>query len=350
MITIFTVIEVFLVSTLVSYSVVPLCRKAAWAAGYLDQPRNNKVHARPTPLLGGVAIYAAFIVGLIATLNVGKEPKLLSIIMGSAILFIVGLVDDKIGMMPELKLMVQFLAAMSVVKAGIRMEFLDNYYLSTILTYLWLVGITNSFNLLDNMNGLSSGIAGIASIFFGVVMWTGNQPVMAVISFALAGGCLGFLKHNFPRANIFMGDTGSLVIGFILASLAVLGSWNTRFLTTSLMMPVIILAYPIFDTTLVTAMRFLEGRSIFQGGRDHSSHRLALLGLKRRGTVLVIFGICVTLGLGALLVQRLALKSAILVIVLIAAFMAGLGIRLAMVDTGRFGRRRRRKGIEQDKV
>ncbi len=346
MITIFTVVEVFLVAMLVSYSVVPLCRKAAWRLGYLDHPRGNKVHARPTPLLGGVAIYAAFIIGLVTALNPGNDPKILSIIMGSAILFVIGLVDDKIGMMPELKLLAQFLAAMSVVKAGIRMEFLQNYYLNTVLTYVWLVGVTNSFNLLDNMNGLSSGIAGIAGIFFGIVMWTSGQPAVAVMSFALAGSCLGFLKHNFPKANIFMGDTGSLVIGFILASIAVLGSWNTRFLTTSLMMPVIILAYPIFDTTLVTAMRLMEGRSVFQGGRDHSSHRLALLGLKRRRTVLVIFGICVMLGLGALLVQRLALKPAILVIALIAAFMAGLGIRLAMVDTGRFGRRRRKKGIE----
>lgn len=342
------IVEVFVVTTVISYIITPVIRKIAVSLDYMDHPRNNKVHAHPTALLGGVAIYAAFIVGLLITtpLDLAHNAKLMSIVIGSTFLVVIGLVDDRMGMMPEVKLLGQFLAAMVAIKAGIRVEFLHNYYLDTIFTYIWIVGITNSFNLLDNMNGLSAGIAVIAAVFFGIVMWTGHQPAAAVVAFALAGAGLGFLRHNFPKASIFMGDTGSLLLGYALATMAVLGSWSTKFLTTSLAMPVIILAYPIFDTTLVTVMRLAEGRSIFQGGKDHSSHRLALLGLKKKRAVLVIYGICVALGLSALVIQRLHITYAVYVIGAVALSMAALGVWLGMVDTGRFGRNKERVGLD----
>ena len=340
------IVEVLITTTLISYLITPLVRLVAFRTGYLDHPKNTKVHAHPTPLLGGVSIYIAFVIGLLTSANLAHDSKLLSILIGATFLLAVGLVDDRMGMMPEVKLLAQFIAAMVVIKSGVKVEFLHNYYLNTIFSYIWLVGITNSFNLLDNMNGLSAGIAVIAAFFFGSAMWISNQMNIALVAFALGGASLGFLKHNFPRASIFMGDTGSLVVGFILASSAIAGSWSTRFLTTSLAMPVIILAYPIFDTSVVTVMRLKESRSIFQGGLDHSSHRLALLGFKRRGTVLVIYGICVLLGLSALLIQKLALKSAIFVMLAVGILMAGLGVGLAMVDTGRFGRSKGKEKIE----
>lgn len=341
-----SVIEVFVLTLVISYIITPVVKNIAVKLKYIDHPKTNKVHAHPTALLGGVAIYASFIVGLLTTAGFTFDVRFISIIIGSTFLLVVGLVDDKMGMMPEVKLLGQFLAAMIVIKAGVRVEFLHNYYLDTLFTYLWIVGITNAFNLLDNMNGLSAGIAVIASIFFGIVMCTSGQIDVAVIAFALAGSGLGFLKHNFPKANIFMGDTGSLVLGFVLAALAVMGSWSTKFLTTSLAMPILILAYPIFDTMLVTIMRLIEGRSVFQGGRDHSSHRIALLGLKKIGAVLTIYGICIALGLSALLVQRLPLKSALALITGTAVLMLAFGIRLAYVDTGRFGRTKGKMDLE----
>lgn len=340
------IVEVFILTTVISYIITPVVRTIAIKLNYLDQPKVNKVHAHPTALLGGVAIYVAFIVGLLTTIGFSLDVRIMSIIIGSTFLLIVGLIDDKMGMMPEVKLLGQFLAAMIVIKSGIRVEFLHNYYLDTIFTYLWIVGITNSFNLLDNMNGLSAGIAVIASIFFGIVMCTGNQIEVSIVAFALAGAGLGFLRHNFPKANIFMGDTGSLVLGFVLATLAVMGSWSTKYLTTSLAMPILILAYPIFDTMLVTIMRLVEGRSIFQGGRDHSSHRMALLGFKKKRAVLSIYAICIALGVSALLVQMLPLKPALILIVGVAVFILILGVRLAMVDTGRFGRIKGNKKLE----
>lgn len=340
------VAESFILTTIVSYVITPVIRSIAFKLDYLDHPKTNKVHAHPTALLGGVAIYVAFVVGIISEVGFTIDAKLISILIGSTFLLAVGLVDDKMGMMPEVKLLGQFLAAMIVIKSGVRMEFVGNYYLSVIVTYIWIVGITNSFNLLDNMNGLSAGIAVIAAVFFGIVMCAGGHLSVAVASFALAGAGLGFLQHNFPKAKIFMGDTGSLVLGFVLASLAVMGSWGTKFLTTSLAMPLLILAYPIFDTTLVTVMRLIEKRSIFQGGRDHSSHRLALLGFKKKRAVLVIYSICAGLGLAALLMQKLPLREAVILIILVAAAMTALGIRLAFVDTGRFGRNKGNKELD----
>jgi len=339
------IVEVFITTTLVSYLIIPMIRTIAMRTGYVDHPKNNKVHAHPTALLGGVAIYIAFVAGIFTTLKFAQDPHLIAILIGATLLLVIGLIDDKMGMMPEVKLLAQFLAAMVVIKAGVRMDFLHNYYLSMILTYLWIVGMTNAFNLLDNMNGLSAGIATIAAFFFGIIMWGSGQTDIAIISFAIAGASLGFLGHNFPNAKIFMGDSGSLVLGFLLAATSVLGSWSTRFLTTSLAMPIIILAYPIFDTTLVTIVRLLERRSVFQGGKDHSSHRLALLGFKKKRAVLIIYSICVALGLIALVLQRVSLKAAIGIIGVLFVCMVALGLRLAMVDTGRFGRNKSRRDI-----
>ncbi len=340
------VYEAFILTTVISYIITPVVRSIAIKLNYLDHPKTNKVHAHPTALLGGAAIYVSFIVGILTVVGFTQDPKLVSIIVGCTFLLIVGLVDDRMGMMPEVKLLGQFLAAMIAIKSGVRVDFLHNYYFNVIFTYVWIVGITNAFNLLDNMNGLSAGIAVIASIFFGIVMCNTGQLAVAIMAFALAGAGLGFLRHNFPKANIFMGDTGSLVLGYVLATLAVMGSWSTKFLTTSLAMPILILAYPIFDTILVTVMRLIEKRSVFQGGRDHSSHRMALLGFKKKRAVLAIYGICIALGLSALLMQVLALKQAIVLICVVIFLMLLLGIRLAMVDTGRFGRSKGGKEIE----
>ena len=342
MITWTDMVETFIVAALVADLLVPFIKKTAFRTRYLDYPEKTKVHAHPTPLLGGVAIYIAFIVGILTTMNFIHDPKMFSIVLGSTFLLVVGLIDDRMGMLPEIKLIAQFLSAMIVVKSGVRMEFMPTYYLNMIFTYLWIVGITNSFNLLDNMNGLSAGIAAIAALFLGIAMYTTHQVNVSVIAFSMAGASLGFLRHNFPKAKIFMGDTGSMLIGFVLACAAVSGSWCTRFLTTSIAMPIIILAYPVFDTLLVTLIRIKEGRSIFQGGKDHSSHRLALLGFKKKRAVLVIYGICILLGFSALMIQRLSLRSAICVIAIIMAIMVVFGIRLASVTTGRFGRNNKR--------
>lgn len=334
------IVETFFIATVVSYLGTPFIRRMAIKLNYLDHPKDNKVHAHATPLLGGLAIFLALAIAIFTKSYVVSSNAVQAILWGSVILVAIGLIDDKMGMMPNFKLLGQFLAAMIAIKAGLRIGCVENYYLSVILTYIWIIGITNAFNLLDNMNGLSAGIAVIAASFFGIISYASGQLIVSTVSFAVAGSALGFLRYNFPRANIFMGDTGSLVLGYILASLAILGSWKSDILTTSIMIPVLVLGYPIFDTALVSIKRILEGRSIFQGGKDHSSHRLSLLGLKRFRTVLVVYGICILLGLVALAITRVHWTIGITLIGITFLAMFALGIRLSFVDTKRFGRKK----------
>ncbi|MBN1526075.1 MAG: undecaprenyl/decaprenyl-phosphate alpha-N-acetylglucosaminyl 1-phosphate transferase [Candidatus Omnitrophica bacterium] len=335
------ILEAFFVALVVSYSLIPFIKRLALRFGYLDHPHDNKVHAHPTPLLGGLAIFFAFLIAVLTKVDLISSGYVQAMIGGIFILIMIGLIDDKMGMMPNIKLLGQFLAALVAIKAGVRIEFFNNYYLDVIFSYLWIIGITNAFNLLDNMNGLSAGIAVISAAFLGTVAYMSGQGMVAALSFAVAGSALGFLKHNFPKASIFMGDAGSLVLGYLLATIAILASWKTSSWTTSIMIPILILGYPIFDTTLVTVVRMLERRSIFQGGKDHSSHRLALLGLKRFRAVLVIYGVCVFLGLAAVTVTKAYWTTSLVVAFLVFMVMLVLGLRLALVDTKRFGRKKK---------
>ena len=150
------ILETFFIAVIGSYALCPIIKKAALKLGYVDLPKDNKVHAHPTALLGGVAIFLAFSIAVMTKTNLMAQSQVQAIMLGSLLLLVVGLIDDKIGMMPELKLLGQFLAALIVTKAGVRAEFMPNYYLNVIFTYIWIVGITNAFNLLDNMNGLLS--------------------------------------------------------------------------------------------------------------------------------------------------------------------------------------------------
>lgn len=334
------ILTVFLTATFVSYLLTPFARLIAIKVNFLDHPRTTKVHAHPKPLLGGVSIFSAFLISVISSPPVLTARFTVPIISGAIILLIIGLVDDKLGMMPNIKVLGQFLAAMIVIKSGLRVEFFGNYYVNVVFTYFWILGITNAFNLLDNMDGLSSGIAAISGLFFGIIALFDHQFVVSAIAFAIAGSCLGFLRHNFPKANIFMGDSGSLIIGYVLSCVAILGTWRTYVWTTSLMIPILILSYPIFDTTLVTIIRILERRSVFDGGKDHSSHRLALLGLKKKRAVYLIFVICAMLGFSAVLLTKFRPVHGLLLGGAIFFLMFILGVRLGLVRTTREGRKK----------
>ena len=332
-----SLLETIVISFLLSYLLTPFVGKVALKLNYLDHPKSNKVHARPIPLLGGVAIFLAFIITLLLKMHIFYLPPIIMFFGGCLVLLVVGLIDDKMGMMPSFKLFGQFLAAMLVVKGGIRVGFMGNYYLNVIFSYIWIIGITNSFNLLDNMNGLSSGIAGISAAFFGTIAYLNGQFSVSIVAFAIAGSSFGFLKHNFPKAKIFMGDSGSLVLGYTLSVLAIMSGWQYGKSISTILIPFLVLGYPIFDTVLVIVMRISQKRSIFQGGKDHSSHMLALLGFKRYRTVLAVYAICFLLGTAALsmlyLQETLNIILGSLVLVMLLAF----GIRLGMVNERRFG-------------
>lgn len=323
------VLGALFIGFIVSFGFTPFVRKIALRLNILDHPEKKKAHSHPTPLLGGVAIYLAFVSSVVLSVDINRT--VLGIFIALTMLLVLGLVDDRMGMMPQLKLCVQVLAALTVFKFGLHVTTIEDYYLSMLFTVFWIVGITNAFNLLDNLNGLSGGIAAISAFFFCIITFAKGDYLAAALAAGIVGSCIGFLRYNFPRAHIFMGDSGSLVLGFLLACLAITGSWATEKITLSLSIPIVILGYPIFDTTLVTLIRIREKRSVFQGGKDHSSHILASIGFKKRKAVLLIFTVCILLGISALIIQftPTVLSSAALVITALA--MSAFAFRLFYV-------------------
>ncbi len=268
-------------------------------------PREDRWHQRTTPMLGGIGIFAGLLTGFWVAIAADAAPasrELLAILGGCAILFVAGLLDDLFSLGPLPKLVAQLAAAGLVIGNGLTISgLISNNFLAGTVALLWLVGMTNAFNLLDNMDGLAATLAGIAALFFAIDALTvhENDAVLA-LSLALALACAGFLPFNLrPRrsAAVFMGDSGSQVLGFALAALGLTASWKVAGTTVAtLLLPVLVLAVPILDTTLVTVVRLLDGRPVYQGGRDHTSHRLVYHGLSEKRAVVLLAIISAALG------------------------------------------------------
>ena len=267
-------------------------------------PSGERWHERPTPVFGGVGIFAGLVAGIGAAVAVGAvdaSSELGGILAGCTILFLAGLVDDLRTLSPVAKLAAQFAAAGIVLVSGLTVEVIGNDLIATTLGLVWLVGITNAFNLLDNMDGLAASLAAVSCAVFAVdAIARDGGELGVVVALALGGACLGFLPFNLrprKRAAVFMGDSGSQVLGFGLASLALASSWTTAGATlTSLLLPLLVLAIPILDTTLVTVRRTLERRPVTQGGTDHTSHRLVYYGLSEQQAVLGLTLLAALLG------------------------------------------------------
>ena len=283
----------------VSAAATPAVIAFARARGLLAKPREDRWHKRPTALFGGVAIWLA-----IAAVGVWRLPwtaQNAGILLGMTLMFAVGLVDDLLRIKPSSKLIGQIVAACVAVLAGVHVEALQQPFLFVPVTIVWIVAITNAFNLIDNMDGLSAGVATISAFFivaFSALLGNGQVAVLAAV---VGGAAAGFLLFNFHPARVFMGDCGSMVLGFALACAALEGTWHQASnLFLILAAPALLLAVPIFDTALVTVLRTMAGRRISEGGRDHSSHRLVALGLSERRAVILLYGVCVGFGLLAL--------------------------------------------------
>ncbi len=290
---------VFAASLLLALVGTPLVRAAALRLGAVDAPDHRRMHLAPTPLLGGVAIFGAAISGM-ALVKAFQGPALGGL-LGASLILLVGLWDDLYRISPRNKLLGQIAAAAVLLPFGISIEITGLAWLDGAITVFWVVGICNAFNLLDNMDGLSAGVAAVAAFCFFVVAAQGEQFIVAGASLALCGACLGFLRYNFGRApaRIFMGDTGSLLLGYLLAVLAVRLVYDSpRWITP--LVPIAILGVPILDTTFVVICRLKEGRPISQGGKDHLSHRLvAAFGLPPRNAVAALWLAAATLGASA---------------------------------------------------
>jgi UDP-GlcNAc:undecaprenyl-phosphate GlcNAc-1-phosphate transferase len=287
--------EVYVTALVVSFfgalAASPGARRVALRASLVDMPDVRKVHLEPVPYLGGAAIVAGFVLAVASASLVGElelTSKTWAILAGGLVICAAGLWDDARALPVHFKLVVEIALAAGLYTAGVRTHLFDVWGLDFILTLGWIVGITNAVNLMDNMDGLTAGISGIAASYLLVLGADAGQSAIAVLSAALAGGALGFLWHNRPPARIFMGDSGSLFLGFMLAALGLeLRFENIQEVT--FFVPVAILAVPILDTLMTCAARIRRGVSIFRGGRDHVSHRLVAVGISPRGAVALLY-------------------------------------------------------------
>lgn len=313
------------VALILSGVLTGLVRFMARKAGLVDAPRQDRWHRRPVPRLGGIAIYLAFVTTALLLLDRPLSAELRALLIGGTLIFLVGVIDDLVHLENRPKLLLLILCAVVPALFGVRFELLPAV-IGVPISVLWILGSTNAFNWLDNMDGVAAGIAVVASGNLILVSIFSGAADAARLAAVLAGAALGFLIHNFPPARIFMGDGGSGFLGFTLATIAVLGSYKeVSNVLLTVLVPGLIMSVPIFDTAMVTLLRVRHRRSIFQGGRDHPAHRLVAMGLPERKAVLMLYG------LGAL-AGGLALATSFL------GFLAGMSLSIvAMLAFVAFG-------------
>jgi UDP-GlcNAc:undecaprenyl-phosphate GlcNAc-1-phosphate transferase len=289
----------------------PIVRYLARRLGMVDRPDARRVHLSPVPLLGGIAIYIGFIVALVLFGEGWVLSQAISIFVGATIVSFLGIWDDRWGVRPILKLLGQAVAAGIVMLSGVQVSFLPSQVLNLAITFIWILGITNALNLLDNMDGLSGGVGAVAAGFFLVLAALNGQYLVASLAAALLGVCIGFMVYNFNPATIFMGDAGSMFLGFVLAVVGIKLRFPNHPNIITWMIPVVVLGLPVFDTTLIVVSRLRRGLNpLTNPGKDHVSHRLVALGLSQRRAVVVLYGVYCALGLVGLLIMRASLIPA----------------------------------------
>jgi UDP-GlcNAc:undecaprenyl-phosphate/decaprenyl-phosphate GlcNAc-1-phosphate transferase len=266
----------------------PVAAGLARRLGVLDQPADNKYHQQATPYLGGLAVAVGLV--LVGGVAAGASGQLLTVLLGGLALSIVGLLDDRLFVGPILKLSVEVAAGVALWLVGVRAGLFGVEALDLLLTVFWVVAITNAVNLLDNMDGLCAGIAAISAMTFFAIAAGRGDYLVGSFALAVSGASLGFLRHNFPPARIFLGDSGTLLLGFLLAALGLkldlVGEGG--FVRSAI--PVLVLGVAVFDTALVLIDRLRGGRRFYVGGTDHTSHRLARAGLSPRRVALTLYG------------------------------------------------------------
>lgn len=294
------ILAIFLVALMVTAFSTPQIRRLAIGLGFVDNPSARKLHSQPIPLMGGVAIIGGAILGfiIIAMIAYDQLPRtVMAVLLASGIVALTGLLDDRLGLPAWAKLGGQFVGFVILAYFGIRVQLPLPEAVNYVITFIWLAGISNAINFMDNMDGLSAGVSAVAAAFMLLFGLFNEQFLVSALAAAMLGACLGFLRFNFHPAQIYMGDTGSLFLGFLLALLGIQLRFpeNSNFVTW--MVPVLILGLPIFDMTLVIISRLRRGINPNTPGKDHTSHRLVARGLSQREAVLSLYLVGGILGL-----------------------------------------------------
>jgi UDP-GlcNAc:undecaprenyl-phosphate GlcNAc-1-phosphate transferase len=333
----------FFASFLFSVVLTPLVKHLSIKGDFVARPRDDRWHKKPTGLLGGVSIFFSLMVvwqltSFVSGYHTSIRP-LLPLALGGMAVFLLGLVDDLFEINPQHKLVGQVIIAAVLVIFGFQVNWFESMTANLVISIFWIVGITNAFNLLDNMDGLSAGVAFIAGLFvFLSQVSSGAGSIVPAVLFlsVYLGSLLGFLIYNFYPASIFMGDSGSLFIGFLMAGLTTEASGlmmgaRSGHLVSVLAIPILILLIPILDTAFVSLMRKLSGRPISVGGRDHSSHRMVGIGFSERSAVLILYGFAAVSGLLAMTTARLSLGVSLVLVAIYLLFLIFFWITLARV-------------------
>lgn len=323
------------VGFLTVYLSIPIFRYLAFVFEILDIPGGRKIHQKATPLLGGVAVYCGMILAVL--FSQANFAFLLPVITGATIILTVGLLDDMRGLSPQVRLLWQFIAATCVIAGGGRIDFLPPTVFGAIgellVTYLWIIGVTNALNCLDGMDGLAGGIAVLNLSFFGFILFSTRQCALGMFALIVAACCMGFLPYNFRREKMFLGDAGSTFLGFILASIALVGYWAQDNIV-KISIPLLVLGVPIFDMVFTTIMRVKEGKIstvvewLKYAGKDHFHHYLVDVGFTPSGAVVFIYWITISLGISAFRVSNdraieafLALAQAFIIFCVVSTLM-----------------------------
>ncbi len=317
-------IPILVVGFITSLSLTPLSRVIAFKLGVVDKPNpQRKIHVEAKPLMGGLAIYGAFTLSLLLFSPPQHIVELGAVLSGAGMLAVVGLADDRYNLGIVVRLIAQSAAAVVLIIAGIQIHLFNIPALDMLFTVFWVVGLTNALNFMDNMDGLAAGLAAIAASWFTLLAFNEGLTLVSSLAAALAGSAIGFLIYNFNPASLFMGDMGALVLGFVLAVLGIKLEFGTQPLNVTWMVPILVLAVPLTDTALVVFTRLLEKRSPFQGGKDHSSHRLMSMGFNQRATLLILYALAIVFGAMAFLVSTLDVQTASVIGVIGLVGMAG---------------------------
>jgi UDP-GlcNAc:undecaprenyl-phosphate GlcNAc-1-phosphate transferase len=337
-------VAAFSVTLALSWLLTPIMLRLALRFSVMDVPDARKAQSSPVPYLGGLAIVGSFaITVLVAALVIQPTSGVgaLAAVLGAGLgLSLMGLLDDLRGLNPFLRLALEIAAGVVVYVTTPQISLPGPGWPHLVVVVLFVVGITNALNLLDNMDGLSAGTATIAALSFCVIAAANGQFLVAALSAATAGCATGFLRHNFHPAKIYMGDAGSLFLGFLLATLAVRLQLQDVPPTIALFVPVIVLGVPLLDTTLVTVNRLRHGRSPLDGGRDHVSHRLVWIGIPVPVAVGLIYGLAASLGFLALLLSRLDTTSGLMLVGFVLVVGAATFALLSAVPVYETSRRR----------
>ena len=322
-------ITAFIIALGVAYMVTPSVQRLAVRWGAVDKPEARKVHKGIIPRLGGLAIYAGFIAAVLASVHMTWE--LLGILVGGTAILLLGVVDDVYQISAKTKLLGQIAAASVLLLFDIRIDWLTNPFGSMIyldmwaipITLIWVVSLTNTLNLIDGLDGLAAGVSVIAAVTIFLMAVELNFWLVAVLTAALAGSALGFLYFNFSPAKIFMGDTGSMFLGYMLAAVSLVGTVKSA-ATIALIVPMVALGLPILDTACAIIRRFNNGQPIFKPDRGQLHHRLLDMGLTQKQVVLILYLVTIVLGVSAIVMTEVRFGHAAFIVLalLAAAFVA----------------------------